>query len=202
MKTIICCVRHGQTDGNKSRTFQGRSDLPLNTLGKEQAKTTALLLKNTPLKWDVIISSPFKRAFETCEIISQEIGYINPIVTNELAIERSFGEAEGLPISEENYRLISENFFPNQESELDIINRGQTFINNILNQYPGKNILIVSHSHFIKSLLIPYDNTLKFDSGIPNASLNFLIYENANFESMYLNPNYDIIKKICQKRAN
>lgn len=186
-KTIICCVRHGQTDGNKSRTFQGRSNLPLNETGISQAMATCELLKECPIKWDVIISSPFLRAYQTCEIISKSINYQNPIITNDLAIERSFGEAEGLPISEENYRKIRENLFKDQESEQDIIKRGQLFLKEILFKYPGKNILVVSHSHFIKSLLIPYDPTLKFDSGIPNASLNFLFYENNEFQKMIIN---------------
>lgn len=187
MKTIICCIRHGQTDGNKSRTFQGRSNLPLNNIGISQANKTAELIKKCPIKWDIIISSPFIRAYQTCEIISKAINYEKEIIADELAIERSFGEAEGLPINEENYRLISENFFPNEESEQEIINRGTSFINKILKNYQGKNILIVSHSHFIKSLFIPHDNTLKFDSGIPNASLNFLIYDNNKFQKMILN---------------
>ena len=75
MKTIICCVRHGQTNGNKSRTFQGRSDLPLNEIGIEQANQTADLLTKCPIKWDLIISSPFIRAFETCQIIADKIDY-------------------------------------------------------------------------------------------------------------------------------
>lgn len=186
-KTIICCVRHGQTDGNKSRTFQGRSNLPLNETGISQANATCELLKECPIKWDVIISSPFKRAYQTCEIISKSINYQSPIITNDLAIERSFGAAEGLPISEENYRKIHENYFEGQESEQDIINRGQLFLKEILSKYQGKNILIVSHSHFIKSLLVPHDNTLKFDSGIPNASLNFLLYEDNKFQKMIIN---------------
>lgn len=186
-KTIICCVRHGQTDGNKSRTFQGRSNLPLNEVGINQAKATCQLLKECPIKWDVIISSPFIRAYQTCEIISEAINYTSPIITEDLAIERSFGDAEGLPINEENYKLISEGAFPNQETELDMINRGKKFIDKILNDYKGKNILVVSHSHFIKSLLVPHDATLKFDSGIPNASLNFLVYENNDFKKMIIN---------------
>ena len=186
-KTIICCVRHGQTDGNKSRTFQGRSNLPLNEVGINQAKTTCELLKECPIKWDVIISSPFIRAYQTCEIIRDAINYTNPIITEDLAIERSFGDAEGLPINEENYRLISQGAFPNQETELDMIIRGEKFIQKILSTYPGKNVLVVSHSHFIKSLLVPHDSTLKFDSGIPNASLNFLVYEENTFKKMIIN---------------
>ena len=196
MKTIICCIRHGQTNGNKSRTFQGRSDLPLNEIGLEQAQLTADLLTKCPIKWDLIISSPFKRAFETCQIIAKKINYNQNIIIDELAIERAFGEAEGLPISEENYKLISQNYFKNQESEQDIINRGNKLITKILNSYRGKNILIVSHSHFIKSLLIPHDQTLKFDSGIPNASLNFLIYDNNTFKQMIINCKEDNFNNI------
>ena len=196
MKTIICCIRHGQTNGNKSRTFQGRSDLPLNEIGLEQAQLTADLLTKCPIKWDLIISSPFKRAFETCQIIAKKINYNQNIIIDELAIERAFGEAEGLPISEENYKLISQNYFKNQESEQDIINRGNKLITKILNSYRGKNILIVSHSHFIKSLLIPHDKTLKFDSGIPNASLNFLIYDNNTFKNMIINCKEDNFNNI------
>jgi broad specificity phosphatase PhoE len=196
MKTIICCIRHGQTNGNKSRTFQGRSDLPLNEIGLEQANQTADLLTKCPIKWDLIISSPFKRAFETCQIIAKKINYNKDIIIDELAIERAFGEAEGLPISEENYKLISQNYFKNQESEQDIINRGNKLITKILNSYKGKNILIVSHSHFIKSLLIPHDQTLKFDSGIPNASLNFLIYDNNTFKNMIINCKEDNFNNI------
>ena len=196
MKTIICCIRHGQTNGNKSRTFQGRSDLPLNEIGLEQAQLTADLLTKCPIKWDLIISSPFKRAFETCQIIAKKINYTKDIIIDELAIERAFGEAEGLPISEENYKLISQNYFKNQESEQDIINRGNKLITKILNSYRGKNILIVSHSHFIKSLLIPHDKTLKFDSGIPNASLNFLIYDNNTFKNMIINCKEDNFNNI------
>lgn len=196
MKTIICCIRHGQTNGNKSRTFQGRSDLPLNEIGLEQANQTADLLTKCPIKWDLIISSPFKRAFETCQIIADKIDYKKDIIVDELAIERAFGEAEGLPISEENYKLISQNYFKNQESEQDIINRGNKLITKILNSYKGKNILIVSHSHFIKSLLIPHDQTLKFDSGIPNASLNFLVYDDNSFKKMIINCKEDNFNNI------
>lgn len=83
--------------------------------------------------------------------------------------------------------LISQNYFKNQESEQDIINRGNKLITKILDLHKGKNILIVSHSHFIKSLLIPHDQTLKFDSGIPNASLNFLVYDDNSFKKMIIN---------------
>ena len=143
-----------------------------------------------------MFSGTFKRAFETCQIIAEKINYNQNIIIDELAIERAFGEAEGLPISEENYKLISQNYFKNQESEQDIINRGNKLITKILNSYRGKNILIVSHSHFIKSLLIPHDKTLKFDSGIPNASLNFLIYDNNTFKQMIINCKEDNFNNI------
>ena len=45
METIICLIRHGQTDWNKKYLIQGTINNPLNETGKKQANDTANLLK-------------------------------------------------------------------------------------------------------------------------------------------------------------
>ncbi len=64
--------RHGQTDWNAARRFQGHADIPLNDVGRAQAGRNGLALKNN-LEADAAslrcFVSPLSRARETLEII-------------------------------------------------------------------------------------------------------------------------------------
>lgn len=85
-------IRHGETAANRQGIFAGITDVPLNTLGKQQAQAAALLLRQHHFK--SIASSPLSRAFETASIIGEQVG-IKPIVIHELQ-ECSFGVMEGV----------------------------------------------------------------------------------------------------------
>ena len=61
-------IRHGQTDMNLEKRMQGRSDLPLNETGREQARRAAEAVKG--VSFDVVFASPLKRAVETASILS------------------------------------------------------------------------------------------------------------------------------------
>jgi 2,3-bisphosphoglycerate-dependent phosphoglycerate mutase len=69
----IFLVRHGQSLANKERKHQGREDewrnTPLSNSGKNQAKRVAERLKDE--KFNLIYSSPLKRAKQTAEIINK-----------------------------------------------------------------------------------------------------------------------------------
>ena len=65
MKLYI--IRHGETDWNVKRRFQGHSDIPLNEEGRRLAYLTAEALKEVP--FTRIYTSPLKRASETAAII-------------------------------------------------------------------------------------------------------------------------------------
>ncbi len=177
MNTTIYFVRHGQTDANKARIFSGQIDTPLNDTGREQVRNTCNLINQLGIKWDVIISSTLSRAYETAQIINQFFPINVDIIKDSLAIERSFGKAEGIPISDENYRRIMNCEFEDEESETAIINRAQTFIKNILNKYPGKTILVVTHSHFLKGCFKPFLPELRFDTKTVNAGLSRLVFD-------------------------
>ena len=94
MKTTFYIFRHGQTDWNINKRLQGKTDIPLNELGLEQASKLADHMKTLPL--DMIVSSPLIRAQKTAELVNQhhklEIEY-------DLGLrELDFGEAEGLTV--------------------------------------------------------------------------------------------------------
>lgn len=49
-------VRHGETDGNVKRWYQGATDIPLNARGREQAEALGRYFQDFPFQ--AIYSSP------------------------------------------------------------------------------------------------------------------------------------------------
>lgn len=64
----IYLIRHGQTDGNVAQRHQANTTR-LTTLGRQQAETAALAVKE--IKPDFFISSSMVRAVETSSVIAQ-----------------------------------------------------------------------------------------------------------------------------------
>lgn len=60
-------VRHGETDWNRQKRFQGQIDVPLNDNGRSQAHQAADYLQAVPIRYAV--TSPMLRPKETAEII-------------------------------------------------------------------------------------------------------------------------------------
>jgi uncharacterized phosphatase len=54
--TTFALIRHGQTDWNAQRRLQGSSDIPLNDVGRGQARDAVGVLSGQ--EWDTIVSSP------------------------------------------------------------------------------------------------------------------------------------------------
>ena len=91
-------VRHGETDWNAERRYQGQVDIPLNTKGRTQAKRngTALRALMPQLAESNFVASPLARARETMEIVRTELG-LPPAdyQTDELLKELNYGHWEG-----------------------------------------------------------------------------------------------------------
>jgi broad specificity phosphatase PhoE len=89
----ILLIRHGETDWNRDQRFQGKTDVPLNRKGREQAHALALALKEEPLT--VIYSSPLARAMETARIIKIFHPSV-PLLEEKGLIEMDLGHFEGM----------------------------------------------------------------------------------------------------------
>ena len=102
MKTTVILIRHGETDWNVVRRFQGLSDIPLNDTGRQQAGFAKNGLDGKII--DAIYTSPLQRAVETAEIIrgDREI----PIYPTDGLREMGIGEWEGLLVSEIDEKYI------------------------------------------------------------------------------------------------
>lgn len=178
MKTIICLIRHGQTDWNKAHLIQGRLDQPLNDTGRMQLEQTAKRLSTYPIQWDILLSSPLSRAYESAQIIQRTLQIDSPIIKREQLIEREFGSAEGLEINPAVYQKILVDEYAGMEDTPTIQARAKKEILEIASFYEGKHILIVTHSHFIKALFTALDSKLTFQSILENGHLNFIEIDN------------------------
>lgn len=71
-RTLLCLVRHGETNWNIERRFQGQFDIALNARGRAQAE--ALAEELAAVEFDYVYSSDLRRARSTVEAIVQSRG--------------------------------------------------------------------------------------------------------------------------------
>lgn len=145
----LALVRHGQTDWNLHGRVQGRSDIPLNDTGREQARAAAEVLGLG--EWDAIVSSPLSRARETANIIAGSLGIeLGPSYDD--LVERDYGSGEGMYGHE--LRANWPNFdFPGIEPEEDVAERGQRMVDALDRDFAGARVAAVAHGTFIRLTL-------------------------------------------------
>ena len=75
-KITVYFVRHGETDWNAERRYQGQVDIPLNETGRAQARRNGIALSKALGRRDAIdfVASPLCRARETMELVREGMG--------------------------------------------------------------------------------------------------------------------------------
>ena len=138
---MLYIVRHGETDWNKEHRIQGHQDIPLNNQGIIDAEKVKEKLKD--IDFDIVFSSPLKRAYETAKIITNK----DIIIDNRL-IERYNGKLEGINDEEllQSIDWDDDNSPYEIEKLSDLSNRVFSFLDEILDKYNNKNILVVTHA--------------------------------------------------------
>lgn len=171
----IYLARHGQTDWNNEKRFQGHRDIPMNETGTRQMEELAARINEIGISFDRIISSPLERARKSAEIISEKTGYTGTIVIDEDFIERDCGILEGtvwtpgLDFDDEKYGF---------ESIPELLNRARR----ALCKYTfsdDENVLIVSHGAILAATrTVLSDGRIDyFDKSVPVIQGNVLCCE-------------------------
>lgn len=153
-------VRHGQTDWNAQGRIQGRMDIPLNTVGMEQARELAEQLAQKNVSVDRVVTSDLSRAYETGRIVAERLGV--PCEKSHNLYEREFGDWEGLKMSEiqEKWAQLYEDWMnrrydfrpPNGESYHELAQRMMNAVGKLL-ENTKENLLIVSHGGSLSAFL-------------------------------------------------
>jgi len=152
-------VRHGLTEYNVTRRFAGSSDVELSPLGCQQVAKLRERLADQPV--DCVYCSDLRRARVTAEMLTD--GRDVPVTACLELREVDYGECEGLTFSQikERYPEVAERVvapdkgleFPGGESFAAMVDRITRFKERLAQHAASDNVLIVSHSGPLRSLV-------------------------------------------------
>lgn len=192
MRLII--VRHGETKENAEKIIQGQTLGSLNERGREQAANISKRLKYE--KIDVIISSDLERTRDTATIIAKNYPGVEMEYTP-LLREKNLTTFEGKSVDE--YKEARKNSglprhlykTPGGESYADMRERAEEFLNQIMDRYKEKTVMVVSHGGLIKALLSAALNEPIEEMSriyVPNTAISILeVKRDHKFEARMIN---------------
>ena len=140
--TTLLLVRHGETDWNAERRWQGHADVPLNEHGRAQARDLAGRLATERV--DAIYSSDLGRARETAEIVAARVG-LSVVVDPDLR-EIDVGTREGLTGPEVDGRPWD------GESKEAHTERTLRALLRIAERHPGAHVVVVGHGGTLRRM--------------------------------------------------
>ena len=144
----IVLVRHGETEWSRDGRHTGRTDLPLTEEGQRHAVALAAPLR--PWHFALVLTSPLRRAVETCRLA----GYGTQAQLRPELMEWDYGRYEGLTsrqIAAQNpgWSLWRDGG-PDGESPADIGRRVDRVIAEV--RRTAGDVLIFAHGHVLRVL--------------------------------------------------
>ena len=152
-------VRHGESEGNRERRFTVSAEVGLTELGVRQAHEVARRIAQL-FKPQIVVSSPFRRARQTSEIIASELNLRIEIVHD--LHERDLGCLKGHSYDDLRALVLKDpSYDPTRgwswkpeggESYEDVRERVIIAVDKLLRHYPQDEIVIVSHGGVMLSV--------------------------------------------------
>lgn len=161
MATRLILIRHGETDDNLAERIAGWRESELTERGRNQARRVAdyVAARDHP---DAVYASPLRRAQQTAEALARSLNLdlrFHPGLR-----ELSFGDAEGLTVSEARERFAPviartededdvDAGWPGGETRREFYRRVQEAVEDIVTAHSGQTVAIVTHGGVISSFL-------------------------------------------------
>ncbi|MGD9696420.1 MAG: histidine phosphatase family protein [Thermoleophilia bacterium] len=181
MPTTLLIARHGESDWNAEKRWQGQIDRPLTERGLAQAQALADRLDGVPLA--AIYASDLRRAYVTADAVARRRG---------IAVERlpalrevDFGSWAGLVRAEIERRfpgamqrwLDGGRGWEGGETYAQMSDRVLGALRGIAERHPDGRVLVVAHGGVVRAiharaLGMDYDEYRRRVTFTPNASLS------------------------------
>jgi 2,3-bisphosphoglycerate-dependent phosphoglycerate mutase len=167
MAGTLILVRHGQSEWNLKNLFTGWKNPPLTEQGIEEAKKAGRQLKAAGYVPTVFYTSALKRAQHTLDLILDELGIVNVVITRDQALnERDYGDLAGLNKDDARAKWGEEQVLiwrrsydvppPGGESLKDTAARTLPYYEkHILPEVEaGKTVLVAAHGNSLRSMVM------------------------------------------------
>lgn len=159
MRLIL--IRHGETERNRQRRVQGRSDVAMNRVGRGQAEAIALALRGEKIQ--ALYSSPLQRCLVTARAISRLLGVAIEVEPG--LQELNTGELDGLTAEEiaSRYGSFWQQWhsnqlgwaqFPGGETLAEAQQRAWAAIQGIKERHGQGTVLVVGHQFIIMVIVL------------------------------------------------
>lgn len=180
--SVLCLVRHGESEGNKLGVYSGITDHPLTFNGVDQAEIAGIKLSKQ--KFNLVYTSNLNRAISTAQLIlNHNTHKYDEWYRLDLLNERSWGFAEGLGRKElsklysdevlKSWHITLNSTPPGGETQFAVYKRCLYFYKNyILPNLETQNILVVSHAMVKKALITIIED-------LPISNMGGLVIKNA-----------------------
>lgn len=181
--TRICLVRHGETAWNAEGRVQGQLDIPLNEVGRAQARATADALAEHD--FTAIYCSDLMRVRQTAEPSARRLAL--PVSYTAELRERHYGMFETLtyvevrekfPEQYARFRDKDPDFdFEGGESLRKFNERSLKVVMQFIDRHPGEQILVFTHGGVLEMVYrharsVGLSSPRDFE--IPNAGINWI----------------------------
>jgi probable phosphoglycerate mutase len=144
-------LRHGETDWNAQGLSQGKTDIPLNRIGIQQAERAARTMRGETI--GTIVASPLVRARWTAEIVADVLKL--PVALDPDLAEVDFGEQEGQPMGDWYDDWIAGTYTPpGGETFRALLIRAVRGVN-AATAKPGP-VLVVAHGALFRALRLAF----------------------------------------------
>ena len=162
MKTTIYLIRHGLTAANKDDVFAGRTEEPLHPEGAAQLAGVGEMLAGHGIS--KIFCGPLARTRQSARIVGELLGV--PVEADEALTEIKISHWDGLTKEAIRARFGPEYptwlddpacfYVPGCETIAEVQGRAVSCLETLFREYPGQNLLVVSHLIVVRALLLYY----------------------------------------------